>query len=192
MDITDRLVLFMQHEGVTTFQMNKAAGLSRTLLAKAIDNHQGLSSSTIEKISHTYPNLNIDWLITGRGEMLMTDEPKKNLNKKSAILPKDLESSIYRQIVWHVLLQDSYEETHTRLIEIMEMLKNAAEKASTLSEQLSRIRQLIEAQYAMQAQEHGLYELTLKIAAGEDGKFTPAQLKEKEEITQRIIKYIQK
>lgn len=88
MDITDRLVLFMQHEGVTTFQMNKAAGLSRTLLAKAIDNHQGLSSSTIEKISHTYPNLNIDWLITGRGEMLMTDEPKKNLNKKAQYFRK--------------------------------------------------------------------------------------------------------
>ena len=45
MDITERLQLFMQHEGVTAFQMNKEAGLSRTLLIKAIEKHQGLNTA---------------------------------------------------------------------------------------------------------------------------------------------------
>lgn len=192
MDITERLVLFMQHEGVTPFQMNKAAGLSRTLLAKAIDNHQGLSSGTLEKISDTYPNLNIDWLITGRGEMLIAAEPPKIINKKIHALPKDLESSIYRQIVWHLLLQDTYSATHDRLVEIIDMLNNSVEKNKTLSEQLSRIRQLIESQYTLQAQDHGLYEMTLKIAAGEDGKYIPEQLKEETEITNRLINFLLK
>lgn len=190
MDITERLKLFMQHEGVTTFQMNKAAGLSRTLLAKALEKHQGLNSTTIEKIVTAYPNLNVDWLVTGRGEMLMSEEPQKISNKKIQALPKELESSLYRQVVWHLLLQDTYTESHDRLVEIIDMMNTLCDRASTLSEQLGRIRQLMEAQYAIQAQDHGLYEMTLRIAAGEDGKYTPTQLKDANEINQRLVRYL--
>ena len=190
MDITERLQLFMQHEGVTAFQMNKEAGLTRTLLIKAIEKHQGLNTATIEKIVRRYPNLNADWLITGRGNMLIDAEAPKISQGKTQVLPKELESSLYRQIVWHLLLQESYTETHDRLVEIIETLNTLSDKASTLSEQLSRIRQVMEAQYAIQAQDHGLYEMTLRIAAGEDGKFTPSQLKNKEEMNQRILRYL--
>lgn len=190
MDITERLQLFMQHEGVTAFQMNKEAGLTRTLLIKAIEKHQGLNTATIEKIVRRYPNLNADWLITGRGNMLIDAEAPKLSKVKTQVLPKELESSLYRQIVWHLLLQESYTETHDRLVEIIETLNTLSDKASTLSEQLSRIRQVMEAQYAIQAQDHGLYEMTLRIAAGEDGKFTPSQLKNKEEMNQRILRYL--
>ena len=190
MDITERLQLFMQHEVVTAFQMNKEAGLTRTLLIKAIEKHQGLNTATIEKIVRRYPNLNADWLITGRGNMLIDAEAPKLSQVKTQVLPKELESSLYRQIVWHLLLQESYTETHERLVEIIETLNTLKDKASTLSEQLSRIRQVMEAQYAIQAQDHGLYEMTLRIAAGEDGKFTPSQLKDKEEMNQRILRYL--
>ena len=190
MDITERLQLFMQHEGVTAFQMNKEAGLTRTLLIKAIEKHQGLNTATIEKIVRRYPNLNADWLITGRGNMLIDAEAPKLSQVKTQVLPKELESSLYRQIVWHLLLQESYTETHERLVENIETLNTLKDKASTLSEQLSRIRQVMEAQYAIQAQDHGLYEMTLRIAAGEDGKFTPSQLKNKEEMNQRILRYL--
>ena len=190
MDITERLQLFMQHEGVTAFQMNKEAGLTRTLLIKAIEKHQGLNTATIEKIVRRYPNLNADWLITGRGNMLIDAEAPKLSKVKTQVLPKELESSLYRQIVWHLLLQESYTETHDRLVEIIETLNTLSDKASTLSEQLSRIRQVMEAQYAIQAQDHGLYEMTLRIAAGEDGKFTPSQLKNKDEMNQRILRYL--
>lgn len=190
MDITERLQLFMQHEGVTAFQMNKEAGLSRTLLIKAIEKHQGLNTATIEKIVKRYPNLNVDWLVTGRGNMLIDVEAPKLSQVKTQVLPKELESSLYRQIVWHLLLQDSYAETHDRLVEIIEKLNTLCDKATTLSEQLSRIRQVVEAQYAIQAQDHGLYEMTLRIAAGEDGKFTPSQLKNAEEMNQRILRYL--
>ena len=190
MDITERLQLFMQHEGVTAFQMNKEAGLTRTLLIKAIEKHQGLNTATIEKIVRRYPNLNADWLITGLGNMLIDAEAPKLSQVKTQVLPKELESSLYRQIVWHLLLQESYTETHERLVEIIETLNTLKDKASTLSEQLSRIRQVMEAQYAIQAQDHGLYEMTLRIAAGEDGKFTPSQLKNKEEMNQRILRHL--
>lgn len=190
MDITERLQIFMQHEGVSAFQMNKAAGLSRTLLAKAIEKHQGLNTATIEKIVKTYPNLNVDWLVTGRGEMLINAEPPKLSQLKIQALPKELESSLYRQIVWHLLLQDNYADTHDHLVNILDNLSSICEKASTLIEQLSRIRQLLEQQYQLQAQDHGLYEMTLRIAAGEDGKYVPSQLNSVDEINQRIIRYL--
>ena len=120
--------------------------------------------------------------------LITTEQPK--IQKKASALPKDLESSIYRQIVWHLLLQESYSDTHDRLVGIIDMLNSLCDKANTLSDQLSRIRQLIESQYTIQAQDHGLYEMTLRIAAGEDGKYTPSQLKDDAEIAMRIMKYL--
>ena len=92
--------------------------------------------------------------------------------------------------MWHILLQDSYEETHKKLVQIIETLRKVSENSFTLSEQLERIRQLIEIQYAMQVQDHGLYEMTLKIAAGEDGKYVPSHLKYDTEISKSLIKFL--
>lgn len=50
--------------------MTVAAGLSIGLLGKLKKSGKGMSSTNIEKILSSYPDLNAEWLLTGRGEML--------------------------------------------------------------------------------------------------------------------------
>ncbi len=65
-----RLQQFLDHEQLTAYQANKEAGLSKGLLINAFTNQRGLTTSTLEALLNTYPQLNANWLITGRGEML--------------------------------------------------------------------------------------------------------------------------
>lgn len=68
--ILARLQQFMDHENLTTYQVNKDSGLCKGLLINAFTNQRGLTTSTLEAILNTYPQLNANWLIVGRGEML--------------------------------------------------------------------------------------------------------------------------
>ena len=68
--ILARLQQFMEHEKLTAYQVNKDSGLCKGLLIKAFTNQRGLTTSTLEAILNAYPQLNANWLIVGRGEML--------------------------------------------------------------------------------------------------------------------------
>lgn len=65
-----RLQQFMDHEKLNVYQINKESGLSKGLISNAFSNQRGLTASTLEAILNTYPQLNANWLIVGRGEML--------------------------------------------------------------------------------------------------------------------------
>lgn len=72
--VLSRLQQFMEHEQLSTYQINKEAGLSKGLLTNAFNKHQGLTATTLEALLNTYPQLNANWLICGRGEMLSIKE----------------------------------------------------------------------------------------------------------------------
>lgn len=65
MTIKERLIKFIEHKGVTKYNFYKTVGLSNGFL----DKEGAIYSSKCELISEAFPDLNIDWLITGRGNM---------------------------------------------------------------------------------------------------------------------------
>ncbi len=69
----DRLLLFMEKEGINDNQMTVSAGLSVGVVGKMRKGiTKGLNSANIEKILYAYPNLSATWLLTGEGEMLQS------------------------------------------------------------------------------------------------------------------------
>ncbi len=68
-----RLQLFMESRKINDNQMTIAAGLSNGLLGKTKASGKGMSSLNIEKILLAYPELNSEWLLTGKGEMLKSN-----------------------------------------------------------------------------------------------------------------------
>ena len=69
----ERLQYFMNQRGINDNQMTIAAGLSVGLLGKLKKSGKGMSSVNIEKILSSYPELNADWLLTGRGSMFRAE-----------------------------------------------------------------------------------------------------------------------
>ena len=69
MDIKSRIYSFLQYSKITPAEFERKTGLSNGYLNN-IKNTVG--ADKVNKIMLAYPSLNLEWLITGKGEMLKT------------------------------------------------------------------------------------------------------------------------
>lgn len=68
--MTERLELFINSLGVSVNAFEVAVGASNGLIRKAIANKTEINSKSITRIADKYPQLNINWLLTGKGNMI--------------------------------------------------------------------------------------------------------------------------
>lgn len=89
----------MKLKGINDNQMTIAAGLSVGLLGKLKKNGKGMNSSNIEKILYSYPEINASWLLTGKGEMLVSHDTPTDAPSKPVIEvnDKDIKKIPYSQ-----------------------------------------------------------------------------------------------
>lgn len=66
MSMRERLRVFIAYKGLNARQFERMCGLSNGSMSKMSDKTH---SSTVERISRTFPELNIEWLRTGEGKM---------------------------------------------------------------------------------------------------------------------------
>lgn len=83
MGLLERAKEFISCKSLTAKQFEQIVGLSNGAFSKLSDSTR---KSTIDRISKAFPELNTEWLITGRGEML---NEKENNILKSSIDRKD-------------------------------------------------------------------------------------------------------
>lgn len=67
----DRLEMFMLEKGLNNNMLTEKANLSNGLIGKARKSRSEMNSESIERILLSFPDLNADWLLTGRGEMTL-------------------------------------------------------------------------------------------------------------------------
>lgn len=67
--LKERLLIFIEYKGLNKGSFERKANLSNGFVDKAGDNTR---TSTIDRISMCFPELNTIWLRTGEGEMLKT------------------------------------------------------------------------------------------------------------------------
>lgn len=70
MKTKERLKLFVQSLNIGQNKFEEAVGIANGYLASR---SQSVNSDAIEKILVKYPNLNLDWLFTGNGEMFQEE-----------------------------------------------------------------------------------------------------------------------
>ncbi|MDU1889464.1 MAG: S24 family peptidase [Dysgonomonas sp.] len=62
----DRIIEFLEKKGISKNKFYTQTGVSNGTL----DKKSGITGDTISKIYAAYPELNLDWLITGQGDMM--------------------------------------------------------------------------------------------------------------------------
>lgn len=72
MNIQKRLNQYIEMKGLSVRDFERKCGLSNGSASKIAENSR---KSTFDRISTSCPELNIDWLLTGKGEMINTDIP---------------------------------------------------------------------------------------------------------------------
>ncbi len=71
MGLRERILDFIAYKGIDKVTFERNSGLSNDAVGKMGDNTR---MSTLDKISKAYPDINIAWLKTGVGNMLLSDE----------------------------------------------------------------------------------------------------------------------
>lgn len=94
-NILSRLHKFMSVCDLNNNKTTVQAGLSNGLLGNAFKSGKGLNSDSIEKILLAYTNLNAEWLLTGKGEMLKSIE--KKMEQEDELTIRELLSIIKSQ-----------------------------------------------------------------------------------------------
>lgn len=84
MDLKSRLIQFIEYKGLTIQSFEIQANLSNGAVSKM---GNGTRRSTLDKISVPFPELNINWLLTGDGDMLNNDN--KACPSKEKLKPVD-------------------------------------------------------------------------------------------------------
>lgn len=76
-DINERLQYFINYKKIAVSRFETLSGLKRGVLSQAFSNIGEIGIFKISKIYTTFPELNLNWLLTGQGEMT---EKNKNEN----------------------------------------------------------------------------------------------------------------
>jgi hypothetical protein len=77
-NMKERLCEFLVYLGIGQTKFEENVGLSRGFVHRLTGN---LTLKTLDKILAKYPELNLDWLKTGEGEMLKKNEVVEQKNK---------------------------------------------------------------------------------------------------------------
>lgn len=71
--IKQNILLYLAQKGVLPYEFYKESGVTRGILQQ----NNGISEDNIAKFLAYAPDVSVEWLITGRGEMLSTMQEKK-------------------------------------------------------------------------------------------------------------------
>lgn len=74
MGLRERILEYISYKGITVQMFENKANISNGAVSKMGDNTR---RKTLDKISNSFPDLNINWLITGVGQMC-NDSPEEN------------------------------------------------------------------------------------------------------------------
>lgn len=92
--IQERTEQFIQYKGLSVSRFEKSVGLSNGFVRNM---DKGMSTDKVMRISEIYPDLNILWLISGKGTMLTTDSLPSSSDEDRELL-RQLAQSLQTQL----------------------------------------------------------------------------------------------
>ena len=131
----ERIAMYLQFRAITPHSFERKIHLSNGYFSKQIKNLGSVGSDILVKIYNSYPDLNMLWVLTGEGLMILDDreaQPDSKLgefsnryeseNRKLKSLASDVENL-------NVVLKDK-----EKIIGLYEFMLNGNHKASTIAD----------------------------------------------------------
>jgi hypothetical protein len=79
--VQERLITFIKFKGLTKNKFETMCGLGKRYVSNI---SKSISPDIAQRISLTFPELNMGWVLAGTGEMLLHDKPKEEVVTVSA------------------------------------------------------------------------------------------------------------
>ena len=130
-----RISQFIENQGISVSAFEQKISASDGMIRRAIGKGTDIQSKWIANISDNYPDLNLEWLITGKGEMLKStnpqskeyEEPNANTSYVSepvATYSTPLTSEYVAALQAEIRELKQIQKTHLRIIENLSAEKN--------------------------------------------------------------------
>ncbi|MBT8180216.1 MAG: hypothetical protein KJO53_01375 [Eudoraea sp.] len=121
----DRLMQFIKYAGLSARQFDLSIGASNGYTLRMQKNNASIGSDVIENILKAYPQLNVEWLITGEGEMLKENEQELILDFDE--LSKEKQTEI-EQIIEAKIKERQQKELKRLLKEVTEEIERTQKR----------------------------------------------------------------
>ena len=82
MGTLERIKEFIDYKGLSVKKFEEAVGFSNGSFASQLKNKRTIGVDKLENILKVFKEINPDWLLTGRGKMLLAEEIEVQQNKK--------------------------------------------------------------------------------------------------------------
>lgn len=89
MCISERIKQYADYKDISISSIEKKIGASDGLIRKSIAKKSDIQAKWIAVISENYPDIDIKWLLTGKGDMLRTSTPARSESPTSYVAPKE-------------------------------------------------------------------------------------------------------
>ncbi len=83
----DRISAIMDHEQMTQAQFAAAIGIQRAAMSHIMSGRNNASLDVVQRILNTFPYIDPDWLLFGKGEMMRTDGSQLDLFGQPSVAP---------------------------------------------------------------------------------------------------------
>ncbi len=80
-----RIIKLLHHLNLSARQFDMSIGSANGYTLRMQKNNASVGSDVIERIMEIYPQVNLIWLITGKGDMLLDNSPAQPKRSKSEI-----------------------------------------------------------------------------------------------------------
>nr|WP_321356915.1 hypothetical protein [uncultured Draconibacterium sp.] len=112
--VRDRLLEFIEKKGLNPASFEKKVGLSNAYVKNI---RKSIGDKSITKIKNEFPDLNVDWLLTGNGDMI------KSSTNNTINNPKE-EPEMYKQLIDEIYELKERCARYERIIDDMTMRRN--------------------------------------------------------------------
>ena len=94
--VTERVGQYIYKKGISYYAFENSLGASRGSISKAVKEGKSIGSNVLETIMSVYTDINPQWLLTGQGEMFVSNDDFI-LNKEVATFKLKTDNSIENQ-----------------------------------------------------------------------------------------------
>lgn len=133
MSVQERLEIYIRSKGLGNYQFEMKVGLSQGYIKRV---RNCLHPEKIKRIANAFPDLNIEWMIIGRGEMIkqnnqLYENELYKLAQEKSLMQEDIISSLRMELREEKNKRIALEKDNKRLV------KNLHDMSEMYAEQIS-------------------------------------------------------
>jgi transcriptional regulator with XRE-family HTH domain len=140
-DLSNRLILFRKHTNLQRPEFSDKVGINEIILGNWERGRNKPNSESLLLIKKSFPELNIEWLVNGSGEMLLKQQQKQyNVEEKELPIAREPEHNYktMSESTFERLFKEALKEKETLLIE-NDRLKNKLEECESRNGSLKTV-----------------------------------------------------